>query len=54
MKDSKAVPVGMRMPTELADWLKRQAEANRRSISGQAVWVLEQYRTQQQSVGAQR
>lgn len=47
MKTSKPVPMGIRVPPEMATWLKEQAEQNRRSVSGQAVWALCQYRAQQ-------
>ena len=56
MKSSKAVPMGIRVPPEIAAWLKEQAEQNRRSVSGQAVWAISQYRAQQppQPQGAQQ
>lgn len=48
MKSDKPVPMGIRVPPEMAVWLKEQAEQNRRSVSGQAVWALCQYRAQQE------
>lgn len=55
MKANKPVPMGIRVPPEMAEWLKEQAEKNRRSVSGQAVWAISQYRAQQppQPQGAQ-
>ena len=42
----KTVPIGVRVPADLATWLKTQAAANKRSVSNQAVWAMDQYRTQ--------
>lgn len=42
-EDHKA-PIGIRAPRDLADWIKRQAEENHRSVSAQVVHLLEQKR----------
>ena len=52
MTTQKTVPIGVRVPAELAAWLKTQAAANKRSVSNQAVWALSQYRAQQQTQGS--
>jgi predicted transcriptional regulator len=49
MATTKSVPIGVRVPAELATWLREQAEANRRSVSNQAVWALDQFRKQQEA-----
>lgn len=36
----------VRLPRELADWLKAQAKANRRSMNGQLVEILEEKKRQ--------
>lgn len=41
-KLQKPVPVGLRVPPQVATWLKREAAVNRRSVSAQAVFLLEQ------------
>lgn len=51
MTTPKTVPIGVRVPVELAAWLKTQAAVNKRSVSNQAVWALSQYRAQQQTQG---
>jgi len=43
----KSIPVGIRVPAELAKWLREQAEENRRSVAGQAAWAIQQFRKQQ-------
>lgn len=45
----RSTSIGLRAPPELAAWLKQQAEANKRSLSNQTVWALDQYRVQQQA-----
>lgn len=45
----KPVPIGMRVNPDLAEWLKRQAGMNQRSVSNQAAWALEQFRKQQEA-----
>jgi hypothetical protein len=42
------VAVGLRVSPELAEWLKRQAEENHRSVANQTAWLLEQSRRQQE------
>lgn len=42
-------PIGLRLPADLKEWLSAKAAANRRSLSGEAVWAIEQYRRQQES-----
>jgi hypothetical protein len=49
MATEKTVPIGVRVPAELADWLKKQAQTNKRSLSNQAVWALDQFRAQHQA-----
>ncbi|MDB5956748.1 hypothetical protein [Ramlibacter sp.] len=44
----RAVPVGLRIPPELAAWLKDEAAKNHRSVANQTAWVLQQYRQQQE------
>lgn len=46
------VAVGLRVSPEMAEWLKRQAEANHRSVANQTAWLLEQCRKQQSLQGA--
>lgn len=47
--------LGIRVPAELAAWLKQQATANKRSVSNQVAWVLDQYyKTQTQTQGVQQ
>lgn len=48
MTEPKHVAIGLRVPNELAQWLKRQALANQRSVSNQAAWLLDQTRRQQE------
>lgn len=43
--------IGFRAPPDLASWLKQEAAANRRSLSNQAVWALDQYRLAQLAKG---
>lgn len=45
----KPVPIGLRVPPDLAEWLKAQAKENQRSVSNQAAWALLQYRNQQEA-----
>ena len=40
----KPAAIGVRAPRDLLDWLKREAAANRRSMSAQVVYLLEQKR----------
>lgn len=46
--EAKPVPIGTRVPPDLAEWLKTQAERNQRSVSNQVVWLLQQCRKQQE------
>lgn len=52
MPNRNQVAVGLRVSPALAAWLKEQAQANQRSLSNQAAWVIAQYRAQQQAQGA--
>lgn len=47
VKKEKLVPLGLRVPPDLAQWLREQAEVNRRSVAGQATWAMEQVMKQQ-------
>lgn len=46
---AKNVQVGLRVPADLAKWLKDQAEENRRSVSSQAAWAIQQFRKQREA-----
>lgn len=41
-------PFGLRMPEGLKDWLKQQAEQNRRSLNSEILARLEESKTQQE------
>lgn len=43
MASNGATQLGVRVPAELATWLKQQATTNKRSVSNQVAWVLDQY-----------
>ena len=43
-------PIGLRLPTDLKEWLAAKAAENQRSINGEAIWALQQYR---KSLGGQ-
>ena len=45
---TRSTAIGFRAPPDLTAWLKEQAAANKRSLSNQAVWALDQYRLAQQ------
>lgn len=47
MTKTKPVPIGIRVPPDMAEWLRQQAAANQRSLSNQTVWTLKQFRIQQ-------
>lgn len=48
MKDARNAPqLVLRLPPELKQWLEEQAQANHRSLNGEALVALEQYRKQQ-------
>lgn len=38
------IPLQLRLPTELRDWLKRRAANNHRSMNGEIVSILEEAR----------
>lgn len=40
--ERKTIPIGLRVPREMADWLKREADENRRSVSSQVTYLLDQ------------
>lgn len=44
--------IGFRAPPDLAEWLRAQARENSRTVSNQTVWLLQQYRKQQEAQGA--
>lgn len=48
-RPGRAVPVGLRVPPDLALWLKEEAAKNQRSVANQTAWVLQQYRQQQEA-----
>lgn len=41
MAERKQVSVTFRVPRDLVDWLKSEAEQNRRSVASQVAWLLE-------------
>lgn len=43
------VAIGLRVPPELAQWLKAEAQRNQRSLANQTAWALQQFRQQQES-----
>lgn len=47
VQEGKSVVVAVRMPHDLAEWLRLHAAEDHRSISAQAAWVLSQFRKQQ-------
>lgn len=47
MSNRNLTAIGLRVPPDTAKWLKEQAQANQRSLSNQAAWVISQYRQQQ-------
>lgn len=55
MVSTGTTQLGVRVPAELAAWLKQQAMANKRSVSNQVAWVLDQYhKAQTQPQGAKQ
>jgi hypothetical protein len=48
MPTTRLVSVGLRVPPELAKWLKQEAERNQRSLANQTAWALQQFRQQQE------
>jgi hypothetical protein len=56
MPSIRLIPIGLRLPPELAAWLKEEAARNQRSVANQTAWALQQYRTQQakEAAGADR
>lgn len=49
MAERKQVPIGLRLPIDLAHWLKSQAETNRRSVANQAAFLIDQARKEQEA-----
>lgn len=41
MDDQEPVTISVRMPPQLAEWLKQQAAESLRSLSAEAVWQLQ-------------
>jgi hypothetical protein len=53
MKDAgKIAPMAVRMPDQLARWLRHQAIDNRRSLNGELVHRLEESQRQQMQKGS--
>lgn len=48
MARSKLVPIGIRVPYGVAEWLRKEAEENRRSVASQLTWCAEQVKKQQE------
>jgi len=48
MPEDKQPTIGLRPPSDLMDWLKKEAADNARSLNGQVVWALQQFRQQQE------
>lgn len=44
MRSQGQVAIGVRTPPDLAEWLKRQAAQNMRSVNAEVNWLLEQFR----------
>lgn len=44
MPTKTLVAVGLRVPPEMANWLKAEAAKNQRSVANQTAWMLQQYR----------
>jgi hypothetical protein len=42
--EKNTVALAVRVPRETAEWLKREAEENHRSVSGQVAYLVEQKR----------
>lgn len=52
MKDARKSPsIVVRMPEELMKWFKHQAVDNRRSLSGELLYCLEEFQRQQLQKG---
>lgn len=50
MKDAGKVPqIGLRLPPDLRKWLDKKAAENHRSLNGEVVVAVEQYRKQQEA-----
>lgn len=49
MQRSKLVPIGIRVPYGVAEWLRKQAEENRRSLASQVTWSVEQVKKMQEA-----
>jgi hypothetical protein len=52
MANRNQVAVGLRIPKEIAEWLKREAAESQRSVSNQAAWIIGQHRKQQEATNA--
>lgn len=50
--DRQVTTIGLRPPPDLMDWLRKESEANARSLNGQVVWMLQQFRRQQEAASA--
>ena len=48
-KSSDPTPFGVRIPSELRAWIKAQAKSSRRSMNTEIVWMLEQFKNQQEN-----
>lgn len=49
MKSENYSRYNLRLPTHLMDWVKKEAQINRRSIVGQIIFIIESYKSHQDS-----
>jgi hypothetical protein len=49
---AQSAPFGLRMPSDLKEWVQKQAEQNRRSLTSEIVVRLEQSRKQEEKQNA--
>ncbi len=49
MQNARNMPqVNLRIPESLKNWLKVKAEANRRSVNSEAVFIIERYKQEEE------
>lgn len=51
-KQKQQMPTGVRLPDDLREWLRQQAEANTRSLSQEIVYRLKRSREQETAATA--
>lgn len=51
-KSADKTAINFRAPNDLAEWLKKEAAENQRSVSNQTVWSLQQFRRLQEAKNA--